>query len=69
MRRILFLSMLMLILVLSVAAEAAQAVELKCVAFTCQDLQNPFFKLMGMLYARLPGILAAMASGCWWSLR
>lgn len=47
MKRILFLSMLMLVLVMSMTVEAAQAVELKCVAFTCQDLQNPFFKLMG----------------------
>lgn len=36
-----------LVLVFALSFSAFAEVELKTVAFTCQDLQNPFFKLMG----------------------
>jgi len=45
------LTLIMLIVlgvfIFSVPVFAQGEVSLKCVAFTCQDLQNPFFKLMG----------------------
>ncbi|NMB24612.1 MAG: substrate-binding domain-containing protein, partial [Firmicutes bacterium] len=45
MKRALFVLVLVIAIAMPTLAQAAP--ELKCVAFTCQDLQNPFFKLMG----------------------
>lgn len=46
MKRMLFVLALAIVIALPAFVQAAP-VELECVAFTCQDLQNPFFKLMG----------------------